>query len=207
MVKVNFYLKVHRLLKSQHDCTSRWIFFVDVYAHLEYPLPMADSSFWALLLVPPASVSLLSTGWSARSRICWSICRIYIIQLETTLLRSCLSLPKIAFALHTCAPNFIRPALSAFDNTMREASSVRTCVRVCVCMSVRTRYSGSTRNRPFAITISVWIEVEAIDFCFWRHSDFPGFECDVTRISLRIALRTLDLQIHALNSLPSGPRA
>ena len=28
---------------------------------------------------PPASVSLLSAGWSARSRICWSICRIYMI--------------------------------------------------------------------------------------------------------------------------------
>ena len=44
-------------------------------------------------------------------------------QLETTLLRSCLSLPKIAFALLTCAPDFIRPALAAFDNTMREALS------------------------------------------------------------------------------------
>ena len=46
-----------------------------------------------------------------------------------------------------------------------------------------------------------------VDFCFLgllaRHSDFPGYERDVTRI----ALRTLDLQIHALNSLPSGPRA
>ena len=50
-----------------------------------------------------------------------------------------------------------------------------------------------------------------VDFVFWgllaRHSDFPGYERDVTRISLRIALRTLDLQMHALNSLPSGPRA
>ena len=44
-------------------------------------------------------------------------------QMETTLLRSCLSLPKIAFALRTCAPDFIRPALAAFDNTMREALS------------------------------------------------------------------------------------
>ena len=43
--------------------------------------------------------------------------------------------------------------------------------------------------------------------CWSRHSNFPGYERDVTRISLRIALRTLDLQIHALNSLPSRPRA
>ena len=44
-------------------------------------------------------------------------------QMETSLLRSCLSLPKIAFTLRTCAPDFIRPALAAFDNTMREALS------------------------------------------------------------------------------------
>ena len=62
------------------------------------------------------------------------------------------------------------------------------------------------------ISLSDQIQVEAKSiFVFWgcwsRHSDFPGCERDVTRISLRIALRTLDLQIHALNSLPSGPRA
>ena len=44
-------------------------------------------------------------------------------QMETSLLRSCLSLPKNAFALHTCAPDFIHLALAAFDNTMREALS------------------------------------------------------------------------------------
>ena len=44
-------------------------------------------------------------------------------QMETSLLRSCLSLPKIAFSLRTCAPDFIRPALAAFDNTMRGALS------------------------------------------------------------------------------------
>ena len=62
------------------------------------------------------------------------------------------------------------------------------------------------------ITLSDQIQVEAKSiFVFWgcwsRHSDFPGYERDVTRISLRLALRTLDLQIHALSSLPSGPRA
>ena len=41
--------------------------------------------------------------------------------MEATLLRSCLSLRKIAFALRTVAPNHIRPALAAFDNMMREA--------------------------------------------------------------------------------------
>ena len=64
----------------------------------------------------------------------------------------------------------------------------------------------------FKLSLSDQIQVEAklifvFGGCWSRHSDFPGYERHVTRISLRIALRTLDLQIHALNSLPSGPRA
>ena len=42
-------------------------------------------------------------------------------QIETVLLRSCLSLPKIAFTLRSCAPNLIHPALAAFDNIMRDS--------------------------------------------------------------------------------------
>ena len=41
-------------------------------------------------------------------------------QMETTLLRTCLTLPKIAFALRTCAPDLIQPALEAFDDVMRK---------------------------------------------------------------------------------------
>ena len=44
-------------------------------------------------------------------------------QIECALLRSCLSLPKIAFALRTCPPDFIYPALTVFDNLIREALS------------------------------------------------------------------------------------
>ena len=44
-------------------------------------------------------------------------------QMETTLLRSCLALPKIAFALRTCPPNLIQQALVAFDDSMREILS------------------------------------------------------------------------------------
>ena len=44
-------------------------------------------------------------------------------QIECSLLRSCLSLPKIAFALRTCPPDFIYPALTAFDNLIGEALS------------------------------------------------------------------------------------
>ena len=44
-------------------------------------------------------------------------------QIQCTLLRSCLALPKISFALRTCAPQLIKPALVAFDETLRDALS------------------------------------------------------------------------------------
>ena len=44
-------------------------------------------------------------------------------QMEATLLRSCLSLPKVAFALRTSPPSHIQQATLAFDNTMLEALS------------------------------------------------------------------------------------
>ena len=44
-------------------------------------------------------------------------------QMETTLLRSCLSFQKVAFALHTCPPSHINGATKAFDAVMREALS------------------------------------------------------------------------------------
>ena len=61
----------------------------------------------------------------------------------------------------------------------------------------------ATVDNPFR---SFQVEAKSIFVfggCLSCHSDAPGYERDVTRISLR----TLDLQIHALNSLPSGPRA
>ena len=45
-------------------------------------------------------------------------------QIQFTLLRACLALPKISFALRTCAPHLILPALAAFYEGMREALRV-----------------------------------------------------------------------------------
>ena len=42
-------------------------------------------------------------------------------QMEITLLRSCLALPKISFVLHTCPPSHIVKVTEAFDNLMRES--------------------------------------------------------------------------------------
>ena len=41
--------------------------------------------------------------------------------MEATLLRSCLTLPKVAFFLRTCPPSHIIQATVTFDETMREA--------------------------------------------------------------------------------------
>ena len=42
-------------------------------------------------------------------------------QLETTLLRSCLALPKISFVLRACPPTHICQAATDFDHALREA--------------------------------------------------------------------------------------
>ena len=44
-------------------------------------------------------------------------------QMESTLLRSCLALPKVSYVLRTCPSELIRDALSCFDDSMREAIS------------------------------------------------------------------------------------
>ena len=41
-------------------------------------------------------------------------------QSETTLLRHCLSLPKILFSLRTCPPEFIKQATDVFDAQIRD---------------------------------------------------------------------------------------
>ena len=44
-------------------------------------------------------------------------------QMETTLLRSCLALPKVSFSLRTCPPSYIKQATDLFDDCMRDSLS------------------------------------------------------------------------------------
>ena len=44
-------------------------------------------------------------------------------QMETTLLRSCLAMPKFNFSLRSCPPSSIKQATTAFDDLMRESLS------------------------------------------------------------------------------------
>ena len=41
-------------------------------------------------------------------------------QMEATLLRSCLALPKVAFILRTTTPSHIAEAIRVFDNSMHD---------------------------------------------------------------------------------------
>ena len=43
--------------------------------------------------------------------------------METTILRSCLALPKVSFALSSFPPHHVKDATSTFDNSMLEALS------------------------------------------------------------------------------------
>ena len=44
-------------------------------------------------------------------------------QMETTILRSCLALPKVSFALRSCPPSHLKEATSTFDHAMLDAVS------------------------------------------------------------------------------------
>ena len=44
-------------------------------------------------------------------------------QMETTILRFCLALPKVSFTLRSCPPHLVTDATSAFDSLMRESLS------------------------------------------------------------------------------------
>ena len=44
-------------------------------------------------------------------------------QMETTILQSCLALPKVSFALRSCPPHLVKDATSVFDDSMLEALS------------------------------------------------------------------------------------
>ena len=89
-------------------------------------IPISEEGF-TLLGSPIGSASFCSsTIFKCVSKIEGLLERLRDIQdsqMETTLLRSWLSLPKISFSLHTCAPSLILPALSAFDNIIRRALS------------------------------------------------------------------------------------
>ena len=43
--------------------------------------------------------------------------------MEAAILRSCLALPKVSFALRSTPPGHIKEGISAFDNLMLEAVS------------------------------------------------------------------------------------
>ena len=49
-----------------------------------------------------------------------TLTRLPDLQMETTLLRSCLALPKVSFSLRSCPPDFIKQGTANFDDTMSD---------------------------------------------------------------------------------------
>ena len=89
-------------------------------------IPVAREGF-CLLGSPIGPASFCETIVSRRvEKIKISIERLRDLedsQLETTLLRSCLALPKFNFALRTCSPDSIKQACATFDEVIRIALS------------------------------------------------------------------------------------
>ena len=137
-------------------------------------------------------------------RVCQSTCEFLVWLQEIALhwLRG----PLSAWAFWVCQ---IARQLSGSETLcfacvcVRACVHVRVCVHVCVCVCV-LKYTEYITIYPFQFRFK---SIFAFWGCWSHHLEFPGYARDITRISLRVALRTLDLQIHALNSLPSGPRA
>ena len=86
-------------------------------------IPVAREGFCLLgcPIGPPAFCDEVLQGRVRKIRE--SLERLHDMQdshLETTLLRSCLALPKFAYALRTCPPSFICQATYKFDSAIRE---------------------------------------------------------------------------------------
>ena len=74
------------------------------------------------LLGPPDYCEEIFTDRNARVRVSLVALRdMGDSQPETTLLRSCLALPKVSFILRTCPPTHIRQAATDFDHALRLA--------------------------------------------------------------------------------------
>ena len=74
------------------------------------------------ILMPPAPLSLLRSPSLAKVKTSLGFLQdMDDSQMETALLRSCLTFPKVGFPLRTCPPHYIHHALEEFDNSIRES--------------------------------------------------------------------------------------
>ena len=86
-------------------------------------VPTSDGSFVLLGCPIGPAAHCSSIAMERISRVQNTLLKLRDIQdcqMETSLLRSCLSLPKISFVLRMCPPHLIQSALSAFDDIMRD---------------------------------------------------------------------------------------
>ena len=94
-------------------------------SHLFHPTspPLAVASlFWAAPLAP--STCAKRFFWSKLLKVMASLGALWDMgdsQLENSILRSCLALPKVSFVLRTCPPSHICHTTVDFDSTIRES--------------------------------------------------------------------------------------
>ena len=94
------------------------------YNPLSPDIPTTDTGF-ILLGCPVGPPQLCETTFLKRvEKLKGTLAKLADLedtQMEATLLRSCLALPKVAFSLRTCPPSHIIQATATFDDVMREA--------------------------------------------------------------------------------------
>ena len=77
------------------------------------------------------------------------------------------SLPKIAFALRTCSPDFIYPALTAFDNLIRKALSNWSWSKVSLPSSLGgTNLCQAVLHAPACLHV-YWLSLPISSSCIW----------------------------------------
>ena len=100
----------------------------DDFSHNPFPseIPVARDGF-QLLGCPIGSPTYCASSFLQRVKKVEDILHLLPdledSQMEATLLRSCLALPKISFALRTCPPSFIKEPIARFDLVMSESIS------------------------------------------------------------------------------------
>ncbi len=89
-------------------------------------IPISRSGF-CLLGAPIGPAEFCNASTMKRlDKISAAVSRLHDLedsQMEATLLRSCLAMPKFNFSLRSCPPSYITSATKAFDNLMRDSLS------------------------------------------------------------------------------------
>ena len=116
----------HGLYLNRSKCLIHTTHLVDISHPSLCAIPLISGGF-GLLGSPICPVDYCEAAFQQRiQKVLDVVSRLGDLQdsqMECTLLRSCLALPKVSYILHTCPPQFINDALECFDNLMQQTVS------------------------------------------------------------------------------------